>query len=423
MTDTLDRRAAELEAAAPLGGLRDRFDLPDGVIYLDGNSLGPLPRGVAAAVADVVARQWGHDLIASWNEHGWWQAPTRVGDQLGPIIGAAPGQTVVGDSTSVNLYKAMGAAAAMRPGRRLAVTDPDIFPTNRYVLDGVARTWGLEVVAVSPPAMPGLLAERGDEVALVSLSQVDYRTGELWDLGLVTSATHRAGALLLADLCHSAGVVVADLDAHGVDFAVGCGYKYLNGGPGAPSFLYVARRHLSATTAPDGFVNPIAGWHGHAQPFAMSPSYEPAADATRARSGSPPLLSVLALEAAVGAVYGTDGDAVAIADIRTRSLSLTGWFIRCVAVLLPEITVVTPLDPVRRGSQVSLRHSNSYGLIRALLERGVIGDFREPGIARFGISPLFLSHADLLSAVRIMREVLDGGADTDPRWRRRLTVT
>ena len=420
---TLDQRAAALDAAAPLGDLRELFDLPAGVIYLDGNSLGPLPRGVAGAVADVVTQQWGHDLIASWNDHGWWQAPNRVGDLLGPILGAAPGQTVVGDSTSVNLYKAMGAAVTMRPGRRLVVTDPDIFPTNRYVLDGVARTWGLQVIAVSPAQLPALLAERGNQVGLVSLSQVDYRTGELWDLGAVTEAPHDVGALVLADLCHRAGVVAADLDTVGVDFAVGCGYKYLNGGPGAPSFLYVAQRHLRAPTAPGGFVNPISGWHGHADPFAMAADYRPATDAGRARSGSPPLLSVLALEAAVRAIYGEAGGGIGIADVRARSLSLTGWFIECVTALLPEVTVVTPRDPNRRGSQVSFQARNSYGLVRALLERGVIGDFREPGIARFGISPLFLSHAELLSAVRIMGEVLDSCADRDPRWLDRPTVT
>lgn len=420
--DSLDRRAAQLDHRAPLDGWRDRFDLPSGLVYLDGNSLGPLPRGVAEAVADVVTRQWGHDLIASWNDNDWWQAPSRAGDLIGRIVGAAPGQIVVGDSTSVNLYRAFGAASRMRPQRRVVVTDPGSFGTNRYVLDEAARIWGLQVLTATPPQVPALLRTRAEEIAFVSLSQVDYRTGELWDLGSLTAAAHRAGALVVWDLCHSAGVVPVDLDAHGVDLAVGCGYKYLNGGPGAPAFSYVAARHLQAPTAPAGYVNPIAGWHGHAHPFAMSEGYDPAPDISRARSGTPPLLSLLALEAAVAAVYG-GGAAPAVADVRARSVSLTGWFIDCLDALVPETTLLTPRDPARRGAQVSLRETHSYGLVRSLAERGVMGDFREPDIARFGLSPLFLSHAEVLTAVRAIRDVLDHHEHTDPRWSQRTTVT
>ncbi|MEV7414803.1 kynureninase [Streptomyces sp. NPDC089919] len=410
----LNQRAADLDSADPLAHVRDRFTLPKGVVYLDGNSLGALPTAVPAAVEDAVHRQWGTDLIRSWNANGWWEAPLRTGDAVGRLIGAAPGQVVAGDSTSVQLFNTLLAAARLRPGRRLLLTDPDHFPTDQYIADSVGRLLGLEVRRVPAREAGAVLAAEGGQVAVAAYAPVDYRTGELHDMAALTAAAHAAGALVHWDLCHAAGALPLQLDAITADFAVGCGYKYLSGGPGAPAFAYVAHRHQQ------DFDHPVTGWHGHAEPFAMSGGYAPAPGIARARIGTPPLLSLIALEAALTAYDGVD-----MADVRTKSLSLTGFFQECADRLLDGLgfTPVTPREDARRGSQVALRHPEAYPLVAALTESGVIGDMRAPDLLRFGFNALYLTHTDVLHAVQTLRHIASTGAHRADRFQQRPTVT
>ncbi|RZS91832.1 kynureninase [Motilibacter rhizosphaerae] len=409
---SLDERAAGLDAVDPLAGEPAKFSLPDSTIYLDGNSLGPLPRHVPAVLQNVVEQQWGHDLITSWNRHGWWEAPRRAGDRIGRLLGGAPGQVVAGDSTSQQLFSATVAAARLNPGRRTVVIDPASFPTDLYVVASVAELLGLEVAQVEPSHLQHFLADRGSDVAVAVLCEVDFRTGERLDAPALTDALHQSGALVLWDLCHSAGALVVELDAWGADLAVGCGYKFLNGGPGAPAWIYVAQRHQ------EQFRGAVAGWNGHARPFAFEAAYEPAPGVSRARVGTPAMLSLLSLDAALDVYDGLD-----MVDVRARSVSLTGFFLECLAELAPDLEPVTPREPERRGSQVSVRHASAYAVVQALLARGVIGDFREPDIARFGFSPLALTHVQVLRAARELADVVATRAYADPALAARTTVT
>ncbi|MYV49921.1 kynureninase [Streptomyces sp. SID2888] len=396
----LELRARERDAADPLAAVRARFVL-DEAVYLDGNSLGALPAAVPGRMEDVVRRQWGSLRIRSWDESGWWTAPERIGDRIAPLVGAAPGQIVVGDSTSVNVFKALVAAvrlargtAGAEGGRDEIVVDATTFPTDGYIAGSAARMTGCTLRPVAPAEVPDAL---GDRTAAVLLNHVDYRTGRLHDLPGLTAAVHAAGAVVVWDLCHSAGALPVGLDEHGVDLAVGCTYKYLNGGPGSPAYLYV-RRELQ-----DRFDSPLPGWNSHADPFGMRADYEPAAGAPRGRVGTPDILSMLALEAALEVWDGVSVDAV-----RAKSLALTDFFLECVAAYAPEGVVesLTPAAHAERGSQVALRCPDAGEVMKRLIGSGVVGDYRPPDVLRFGFTPLYVGFADAERAARILADTL-----------------
>jgi kynureninase len=402
--------AGELDAADPLAALRARFVLDD-VTYLDGNSLGALPAHVPARVEDVVRRQWGELRIRSWEESGWWTAPERIGDRIAPLVGAAAGQVVVGDSTSVNVFKALVAAVRMAqedgrtagsggsgPVRDEILVDATTFPTDGYIAESAARMTGCALRPVAPAEVIGAL---GDRTAAVLLNHVDYRTGRLHDLPALTAAVHAAGAYAVWDLCHSAGALPVGLDEHGVDLAVGCTYKYLNGGPGSPAYLYV-RRDLQPR-----FDSPLPGWNSHAEPFGMRSEYAPASGAVRGRVGTPDILSLLALEAALD-VWDEEG--VSVAAVRAKSLALTDFFLRCVGAYVPDgrVESVTPAAHAERGSQVALRCDDAGEVMKRLIERGVVGDYRAPDVLRFGFTPLYVGFADVERAARVLARTLAG---------------
>ncbi|HSK26790.1 MAG TPA: kynureninase [Jiangellales bacterium] len=414
MTAVLPASRAEvaaLDVADPLGPLRERFDLPDGLVYLDGNSLGPLVRGVRERVAHVVAEEWGRDLIRSWNTAGWYEMPRRLGDRIGRLVGAGPGTVVAGDSTSVQLFKVLVAAARLRPDRRVLLTEPGNFPTDSYVAASVARLLDLELRWAEPEDLAGAL---DGDVAVVAVSHVDYRTGRMHDAAAVTAAVHDAGAVISWDLAHSAGAVPVELDGWDADLAVGCGYKYLNGGPGAPAFAYVNRRWQDLVD------QPLAGWWGHADPFSLERHYRPAPGIARMLVGTAPVLSMSALDAALDAFDGVD-----MSDVRAKSLALTDLFASLAATRLAPygVQVEVPADHARRGSQACLRHPEAYGMVQALIARGVVGDYREPDLARFGFTPLYLRFVDVWDAVEQALEVLESEEQRRPEHRVRAAVT
>ncbi|MET7813081.1 kynureninase [Streptomyces sp. NPDC005395] len=398
---SLAGEAGQLDAADGLAAVRERFVLDD-VTYLDGNSLGALPAHVPARVDDVVRRQWGELRIRSWEESGWWTAPERIGDRIAPLVGAAAGQVVVGDSTSVNVFKALVAAVRMAqedgPGRDEILVDATTFPTDGYIAESAARMTGCALRPVAPAEVASAL---GDRTAAVLLNHVDYRTGRLHDLPALTAAVHAAGAYAVWDLCHSAGALPVGLDEHGVDLAVGCTYKYLNGGPGSPAYLYV-RRDLQPR-----FDSPLPGWNSHAEPFGMRSGYAPASGAVRGRVGTPDILSLLALEAALD-VWDEDG--VSVAAVREKSLALTDFFLRCVEAYVPagRVESVTPAAHGERGSQVALRCDDAGEVMKRLIERGVVGDYRAPDVLRFGFTPLYVGFADVERAARVLARTLTG---------------
>ena len=406
MLDTPLTRAACLtrDATDPLALLRERFDLPAGVIYLDGNSLGARPKAALARAQEVVAREWGVDLIRSWNSAGWFDMPRRLGDRVAPLLGAKAGEVAVTDTTSLNLFKALAAALKIQSGdsrRRVIVTERGNFPTDIYMAEGLAR-WMAQGYRVH-------LVESHDEIApalnehcaVLMLTHVNYRTGYQHDMATLTAQAHAAGALAVWDLAHSAGAVPLDLHRAHADFAVGCTYNYLNGGPGAPAFIWVPQRHQEA------FDHPLSGWWGHATPFAMAPAFAPVSGIGRALCGTQPVVSLALVECGLEIFEATSMDA-----LRAKSLQLTDLFIdlvekRCAG---HDLTLVTPREHARRGSQVSFTHPHGYAVMAALIERGVIGDYREPGILRFGFTPLYTGYADVWDAVEVLKDILERGA-------------
>lgn len=404
---------AGLDATDPLAPHRRRFVLPDGVIYLDGNSLGALPRAAAARLTRVAEQEWGHGLIRSWNAAGWIDLPLTVGDKIGRLIGARPGEVAVADSTSVNLFKLLAGAFALQGRRQIIVSEPENFPTDLYMMEGLVGLLGdRHAVRRAPPDR--LAAAVDEDTAVLALTHVNYRSGAMHDMAAVTRLAHERGALVLWDLSHSVGAMPLDVGGTGVDLAVGCGYKYLNGGPGAPAFAFVAERHH------DAFRQPLSGWLGHAAPFAFEERFRPAPGIGRLLCGTPPVLSLAALEVGVDLLLETD-----LAEVRRKSMRMTDLLVglveeRCRA---HGLALLSPRDAAARGSQVSFRHPDGYPVMQALIARGVIGDFRAPDILRFGVAPLYLRYVDLGDAVTVLADVLDGRAWDRPEFHRRRAVT
>ena len=402
--------AQPLDSADPLAFVRARFSLPDGVIYLDGNSLGALPVAAPAALAKTAEREWGEDLIASWNKHGWIDWPTRIAAKLAPIVGAKPVELLIADSTSVCLFKLLAAAVRARPGRNTIVTRKANFPTDLYVAQGLADMLGLILRAVEPEEVAGAIDEN---TAAVTLTHVDYRSAEVFDMRAVNDAASAAGALTVWDLSHSAGAIELDLDGSGCDMAVGCGYKYLNGGPGAPAFIYVAERLQGELR------NPLQGWMGHAEPFAFVDVYRPMTGIERFLTGTPPILAMAALEAGLATF-----DVIAMAGVAAKSRKLSQLFVdeveaRCGS----EVLLASPRNPAERGSHVVFAHAEGYAVMQALIARGVVGDFRAPDLMRFGFTPLYNSFGDMVRAAEILADILTTREWDQPRFKARAKVT
>jgi kynureninase len=408
---TLDT-VRRLDAGDPIRQARDAFALADGEIYLDGNSLGALPKATAGRVAEVVESEWGRGLIRSWNKADWIGAPSRIGGKIAGLLGAEPHEVLVADSTSVNLFKLLGAAIADRPDRHVILSEPGNFPTDLYIAQGVAASRpGIEMRTV---AREDIVAAIDENVAVVMLTHVHYRTGARFDMAAVTAAAQAKGALMLWDLSHSVGAVPVDLGAAHADLAVGCGYKYLNGGPGAPAFLYVADRHQNR------LASPLTGWMGHAAPFAFGDTYEAGSGIARFLCGTPPILGMAALEQGVDLFLAQDMEAVFAKGQALCSLFIDLVEDRCAGL---GLTLATPRDEGARGSHVSFFHEDGYPVMQALIDRGVIGDFRAPDILRFGFTPLYTRYEDVWNAVEILRRILADRSWDTAAYRVRAAVT
>lgn len=411
MTILSEEQARALDAVDPLAHLRNRFLLPDGLIYLDGNSLGALPTAVPEHLDAVIRSQWGQDLIASWNRHDWIGAPQRIGAKIAPLIGAKADEVIVADSVSVNLMKLVAGALSLRPDRRVILSEPGNFPTDLYMVQGLAAL-GLCELRLAPADQ---LADALDQnVALLLLTHVHYKSARLHDMPGLTEAAHQAGALSLWDLSHSVGALPVDLNGCDADFAVGCGYKYLNGGPGAPGFLFVAERHQAAIQ------QPLSGWMGHAEPFAFEDTYRPANGMRRMLAGTPPILALASLEIGVDLIAEAG-----VAALHAKSQALLQLL--CDGLLAVGarhgLRLESPAGPAQRGSHLAFSHRHAYALTQALIARGVVGDFRAPDILRLGIAPAYLSFGDIARAIAIIGEVLETRAWDHPDFRQRHAVT
>lgn len=374
---------------------RALFYLPEGITYLDGNSLGPLPHAAQDRVGAMLRDQWGEMLITGWNKAGWMEQPSRVGERIGALIGAEPGHVVMGDTLSIKVYQALASALEMNPTRRVILSDSGNFPTDLYMAEGLIRLLDrdLELRVVAPEDVQGALNE---DIAVMMLTQVDYRTGRMHNMERLSAAAHKVGAVSVWDLAHSAGAVPVDVAGAGADFAVGCSYKYLNSGPGGPAFIYVAPRHIT-TVEPA-----LSGWLGHDAPFAFDLDYRPGIGIERMRVGTPPVIQLAALEAALDI-----WDMVDMAQVRARSIELSELFIAQVEAHCPELTLASPRDAKQRGSQVSFAHPQGYAIMQAMIAKGVIGDFRAPDILRFGITPLYINEADIMRAAQALSDIMD----------------
>ena len=390
---------------------KDQFILPEGVIYLDGNSLGPLPKAAAARVQEMITAEWGEMLIRGWNQAGWMEQPARVGNMVAGIVGAPEGSVVMGDTLSIKVFQALASALKLRPNRKVILSDSGNFPSDLYMAEGLIQQLGqgYELRIVAPEEVASAMT---DDVAVAMITQVDYRTGRMHDMAQVTAAAHGAGAVMLWDLAHSAGAVPVDVAACHAEFAVGCTYKYLNGGPGAPAFIY-ARPDIVADIQPA-----LAGWLGHDAPFAFETGYRPAAGIERMRVGTPPVIQMTALEHALGL-----WDEVDMAELRERSVALSELFIALVEEKCPELVLASPRDADQRGSQVSFASKNGYAVMQALIARDVIGDFRAPDIMRFGFTPLYIDEGDVRGAVDILADILATRSWDRPEYHQKRDVT
>ncbi len=404
--------AAELDAKDPLASVRDRFSLPDGVIYLDGNSLGALPVGLAEQLDRVIRHEWGNRLIRSWNEANWYELPLRVGDRIAPLLGVGAGEVVVGDSTSVSLFRVLAAAVQLRPDRQVVVTERGNFPTDLYILHGLRQLLPNLEVRFWNESEPLVNSLRG--AAVLMLTHVDYRTGRIRDMRGLSAAAHEAGALTVWDLSHSTGILDLDIDRDGADFAIGCGYKYLNGGPGAPSFTWVAPALVDVAS------QPLSGWFGHKDPFAFVPDFEAASGIQRFLTGTQQVLSLASLDEALNV-----WEDVSMHDVRKKSTAQTERFIAGVERECDGhgLALLSPRNSAERGGQVSFEHAEGYRIMQALISRGVIGDFRAPNILRFGFSPLYVSFADIDRAIEILAEIMRTETWRQPQFAAKRTVT